>query len=101
MSSTIVDGSTPFGGMSNKMVEDIYAVDEAMKRLSAAVATAASGYAGTAGVEYETGSNFGVVPSATPGENGAAFAFALNTMKPFWDTFIAAAQASLNQLDNG
>lgn len=101
MAATVVNGSTPFGGMSNKMIEDIYAVDAAMKRLAAAVATAASGYGGTAGTEYETGSNFGVVPSDANGTDGAAWAYAINVLSGEWATFMTAAQASLNQLDNG
>jgi hypothetical protein len=101
MTAVVVNGATPMGGLSNQMVENIWAVDQAILRLAAAVGVAASGYGGVAGTEYETGSNFGVVPSAVPGAQGAAFAFAVNTLNNQWNTFRAAAIASIEQLDNG
>jgi len=101
MSAIIVNGSTPFGGMSNQMVDNLNAANQAITRLQAAVADAASGYGGTAGTEYETGSNFGVVPNSVPGDRGAAFAYALNVLAGNWATFWAANQASISALDNG
>lgn len=101
MTSVVVNGATPFGGMSNQMVENIWAVDEAITRLSAAVSVAASGYGGTAGTEYETGTNFGVVPNATPGSKGSDFAFAIATLANDWATFRTAALGAIEQLDNG
>ena len=101
MTSVVVNGATPFGGMSNQMIENIWAVDQAITRLAAAVAVAASGFSGTAGTEYETGSNFGVVPSSTPGAQGAAFAYAMNTLSGDWATFRTAALGAIEQLDNG
>lgn len=101
MTSVVVNGSTPFGGMSNQLVENLFAVDEAITRLAAAVAVAASGFGGVAGTEYETGTNFGVVPSATPGAQGLAFAFAVNTLAGDWATFKSGALASIEELDNG
>lgn len=101
MTAVVINGATPFGGMSNEMVENIWMVDEAITRLAAAVATAAAGFGGTAGTEYETGSNFGVVPSGTPGAKGADFAFAVGTLNGHWLTFRTAALSAINQLDNG
>lgn len=101
MTSVVVNGATPFGGMSNQMIENIWAVDESITRLSAAVSVAASGYGGTAGTEYETGTNFGVVPSGTPGAKGADYAFAVATLANQWATFRAAALGAIEQLDNG
>lgn len=101
MTAVVINGATPFGGMSNQMIENIWAVDESMTRLAAAVAVAASGYGGTAGTEYETGTNFGVVPNATPGSKGSDFAFAMNTLAGQWTTFKAAALSAIEQLDNG
>lgn len=101
MTSVVVNGATPFGGMSNQMIENIWSVDQAITRLSAAVAVAASGYGGAAGTEYETGTNFGVVPDAVPGEKGADFAFAIATLANQWGTFRAAALGAIEQLDNG
>lgn len=101
MSAIIVNGSTPFGGMSNQMVDNLNAVNQAMTRLQAAVAAAASGFTGTAGTEYEMGTNFGVTPNATPGDRGAAFAYAVNVLAGNWATFWTANQASISALDNG
>lgn len=101
MTSVVVNGATPFGSMSNQMIENIWTVDESITRLSAAVAVAASGYLGTAGTEYETGTNFGVVPSSTPGAKGGDFAYAVATLATQWNTFRTAALAAIEQLDNG
>ena len=73
-----------------------------MLRLKDAVATAASGYDGVPGTEYEgDGTNFGVVPGTAPGEKGADYAYAINTLATAWETFWTAAQPSIEQLDNG
>ena len=87
--------------MSNQMVDDIARVTQAVGRLQGAAAAAASGYGGTAGTEFETGSNFGVVPSATPGAQGAAWQYALGNLYTAWQNFLTAAQASITALDNG
>lgn len=99
--SIIVSNAAPFGAMSNEMVAGLHTVNEQMQRLQAAVAAAASGFGGTAGTEYEGGSNFGVTPNATPGAQGLAYAFAVNTLTTAWATFYAAQVASINALDNG
>ena len=101
MSAVIVNGSTPFGSMSNEMIDNINAVNAAILRLQAASAMAASGYGGVAGTEYETNSNFGVTPSATPGAQGAAYAYALGLLAQNWATFWTAAQGAISTLDNG
>lgn len=101
MSAIIVSNTSPFGAMSNEMVAGLHTANEQILRLQAAVAAAASGFGGTAGTEYETGSNFGVTPSASPGAQGLAYAFAVNTLATAWNTFYAAQIASINALDNG
>jgi hypothetical protein len=101
MTAVVVNGATPFGGMSNEMIENIWAVDSAITRLAAAVAVAASGYGGTAGTEYETGTNFGVVPSASAGAKGADFAYAIGILAGQWATFKTGALGAIEQLDNG
>lgn len=101
MTALVVNGSTPFGAISNAMVDNLHLVNDAMLRLQAAVAAAASGYTGTAGAEYETGTNFGVAPDATPGQQGASWAYAVNVLTGNWATFWAANIASITALDNG
>lgn len=101
MSAIIVNGATPFGGMSNQMVDTLNQGNTMITRLAAAVADAASGYSGTAGTEYETGTNFGVTPSATPGAQGQAYAFALNSLATNWAAFWTANAAFISALDNG
>lgn len=102
MSATIVSNTPPFGAMSNQMVSDLFKVNQAMVRVSAAVAAAASGFAGTAGTEYEgNATNFGVLANATPGAKGLDYAFALNGLASNWTTFWAANLASIEALDNG
>jgi hypothetical protein len=99
MTAIVVSSAVPFGAMSNQMVSDFFDLDQKIIRLQAAVATAASGYGGTAGTEYETG-NFGVTAGTSAGTNGASFAYAINTFATNWATFRAANIASINQLDN-
>lgn len=100
MTAIVVNGSTTFGGMSNSMVDNLNAVNAAIVRLQAAVADAQSGAPSPVGAALE-GGNFGVVPSATPGAQGAAYAFALNTLANSWTTFWTNATASISALDNG
>lgn len=101
MTAIVVNGSTPFGGLSNQMVDNINLVNTAIERLQAAAAAAASGYSGAAGTEFEIGTNFGVVANSTPGQQGAAWQFAMGTLYNAWQTFMASAQASITALDNG
>jgi hypothetical protein len=102
MTAIIVNGSTPFGALSNELVDNLYAANQAITRLQAAAADAASGFTGTAGAEFEgAGSNFGVVASATPGQQGVAWQYALNVLAQNWATFWAAAQPNISALDNG
>ena len=101
MTSTIISNSAPFGALTNQAVADLHALNDMVTRLAAAVATAASGYSGTAGTEYEGNTNFGVIASATPGANGAAYAYAVAVLAGDWATFWTAALPSIQQLDNG
>jgi hypothetical protein len=102
MSSIIISNSAPFGALTNQTIADLHTVSEAMERLQAAVASASSGYTGTPGTEFEgPNNNFGVTPSATPGEQGAAYSFALDTLAADWNTFWTSAKPSIDALDNG
>lgn len=92
----------PFGTMTNNLTAMLYALNATVTRLNAAVGNAASGFQGTAGTEYEgTDNAFGIVASATPGQQGAAYAYAVNTIAQNWATFWAAAQGSIEAVDNG
>lgn len=102
MSATIISNTPPFGALTNRTVANLRAVNGAIVRLQDAVATAASGYQGTAGTEYEgAGTNFGVQPSDTPGEQGAAYAYAMGQLANAWAIFWEQALPSIQQLDNG
>jgi hypothetical protein len=112
MAALIIPSSTSFGGLTNQLVGRLISVNTNMERLQDAIATASSGYTGTAGTQFEAGSmggmggyqqnNFGVVPdAATPGKNGTDYAYAVDILAQAWATFWAAAEASINQLDNG
>ena len=102
MSSTVISNTPPFGALTNQTVAQLFEVNSAMIRLAAAVGNASSGYSGTAGTEYEgNGTNFGVVPNATPGAKGADYAYAIANLGNAWTTFWSAAVASIEALDNG
>lgn len=102
MTATIISNTPPFGLMTNRTVAALHSCDEAINRLQEAVATAASGFEGTPGAEYEgADTNFGVVPSDTPGEQGSAYAYAVGQLANAWATFWEAALPSIQQIDNG
>jgi hypothetical protein len=102
MTATIISNAAPFGSMTNDLVAGLYAATEAMARLNDAVATAASGYDGTPGTEYEDGTNFGVsADPASLGSKGSDYAYAVQQLHTAWTTFWSAAEASIAQLDNG
>lgn len=102
MTAIVVDGSTPFGALSNKIAQELNQLSLDIARLRAAEAQAASGFGGTAGTEFETGTNFGVVPaSGSPGAQGTAWRFQVDSLGPQWDTFWAAAKPFVAALDNG
>lgn len=102
MTATIISNVPPFGAMTNQTMADLFVVNEAIRRLQEAVATAASGYDGVPGTEYETDSNFGVQPDATtPGAKGSDYAYAIGQLATAWATFWTAALPSIEQLDNG
>jgi hypothetical protein len=44
---------------------------------------------------------FGVIASDTPGEQGQAYAYAVNQLNTAWQTFWTAARPFIEQLDNG
>jgi hypothetical protein len=102
MTATIISNTPPFGAMTNRTVAALHDADEAIARLAEAVATAASGYEGTPGTEYEgAGTNFGVVAGDTPGEKGSDYAYAIGQLSTAWATFWTAALPSIQQIDNG
>ena len=118
MTATIISptGSYTFGQMTTSMVSRLISCNSQMERLADAIATASSGYTGTPGTQFEApsgavgtplgatpGTNlFGVVPDpAEPGRNGTDYAYAVNSLEAAWQTFWTAAEAYINQLDNG
>jgi hypothetical protein len=102
MTATIISNTPPFGALTNKTVANLRAANDAITRLQEAVAVAASGYEGTPGTEYEgDGTNFGVLPSDTPGDQGSAYAYAMGQLSNAWATFWDAALPSIQQIDNG
>lgn len=102
MTATVISNVAPFGAMTNNLTAGLYSADEVMSRLNAAVATAASGYEGVPGSEYEDGTNFGVAADpATPGQKGQDYAYAIGELNTAWATFWTAAKAYVEQLDNG
>jgi hypothetical protein len=102
MTATIISNTPPFGAMTNRTVAALHTANEAISRLQEAVATAASGFEGTEGAEYEgDATNFGVVAGDTPGEKGSDYAYAIGELATAWATFWTAALPSIRQIDNG
>jgi hypothetical protein len=102
MTATVISNAAPFGALTNDTVAALFEVGEALARLNAAVATAASGFNGTPGTEYEDGTNFGVAADvAEPGVKGSDYAYAVGQLSTAWDTFWTTAKPYIEQLDNG
>ena len=102
MTATVISNTAPFGQLTNQTVADLYTLAEAIARLQAAVASAASGYTGVPGTEYEDGTNFGVAADpATPGAKGSDYAYAIDQLATQWTTFWGASKDFIKQLDNG
>ena len=102
MTAIVISNTPPFGALTNETVSELFKINQSIIRLQASISNAASGYGGTAGTEYEgNGTNFGVVASATPGAQGAAYAYAVAVLGNAWTTFWSAAVASVEALDNG
>jgi hypothetical protein len=112
MAALIIPNNTTFGSMTNQTVSNLLKLNTTMARLKDALATASAGYEGVAGTQYEAATmgmnmpmsqnNFGIVPKVdAAGANGTDYEYAVNTLTAQWDTFWAAAEASVNQLDNG
>lgn len=114
MTTTIISttGNYPFGAMTNQLVARLIAAATQMQRLQEAIATASAGYTGTDGTEFEVPpatvgapgaatTLFGIMPSEVPGEQGKAYAYAVNSLFAQWQTFWTAAAPYVEQLDNG
>jgi hypothetical protein len=101
MTAIIVNGATPFGALSNGGIADLISAIDELHRVNLAAAAAQSGAPEPTGAALETGSNFGVMPSATPGEQGAAYAYALDVLDQALQAFLEANKAQITALDNG
>lgn len=97
--------------MTNQMVSRFAGLDSTLKRLTEAIATASSGYAGTPGTQFEAPisqlppaptNNFGITPDPnTPGQKGQDYAYAMERLHDEWTTFWTAAEPFIAALDNG
>ena len=104
-------GSYTFGMMTNRLVSGLIAANTALPRVTEAIATASAGHSGVEGTQFEIPSTgavggtppnlFGVVASATPGEQGASYRYAVEQLATAWATFWAAAEDYVKALDNG
>jgi len=108
MTTLIISNGTPYGSMTNQATSRLIALNTMLERLKDAIATAASGYEGTPGTEYELSTGlgtpanlFGVTPSETPGEQGTAYSYAMGRLNEEWSKFWTAAEPFIEQLDNG
>jgi len=107
MTTTIISNNMPFsyGQMSNQAIGKLISLQTAMERINDAITTASASYEGVPGTEFEamgeTPNLFGVQPSATPGEQGAAYKYAMSRLYEEWATFWTAAEPFVEQLDNG
>jgi hypothetical protein len=100
VTTTVVNGNTPFGQISNQIPKTIYFLDDYINRLSNAVSVAEAGYSGIAGAEFEN-STFGVQQSGATGAKGSDWSFAVGTLATAWATFMSGASGAINTLDNG
>lgn len=113
MAEIIISNTASFGNMTNQMTARLLSLNTTIPRLQDAIATASAGYEGVPGTQFEiripdgtnmmtTPNNFGVSPDpAAPGTKGEEYRYAMDVLAGAWAVFWAAAEASINQLDNG
>lgn len=120
MTTTIISNMMPYnyGQMTNQAIGRLISLRATMERLKDAIATASAGYTGIDGTQFEIGNPpdstgpspasiglnqnlFGVQASATPGEQGSAYRYAMDSLNTAWDAFWTAAAPYIEQLDNG
>ena len=112
MAAIIIPSSTSFGGLTNRNITTLLALNTGLERLKDAIASASAGYEGTPGTQFEANNmmapsgyvpnNFGIAPNpATPGQRGTDYAYAVDVLTQAWATFWTAAEPSISQLDNG
>jgi hypothetical protein len=102
MSAIIVNGSTPFGGMSNAGIANLISAIADLHRVNLAAAAAQSGAPDPTGAALETGSNFGVMPDPVEaGKQGTAYSYALDVLDQALQAFLAANKDQITALDNG
>lgn len=109
--TTLVISTQPqytFGAMTNRMTNALVNGNTMIERLKDAIATASAGFEGTPGTQFEVdnvnGSEpnlFGILASATPGEQGQSYSYAMGRLHELWTEFWTEAQPFVEQLDNG
>jgi hypothetical protein len=100
MTAIVVNGSTPFGGLVNEAINNFISASAAIHRANLAQAAAQNGAAEPTAAALE-GGNFGVVPDDTPGQQGAAWAYALDVLDTALQGFLTTHQGQITALDNG
>lgn len=113
MTATIISNQFPYtwGQSTNQAIGKIVSLQQQLGRLQEAVATASSGWEGTAGTQFEIGNTtettsnqnlFGVqCDPANPGAKGEDYSYAIGQLWIAWQAFWTAAQPYIEQLDNG
>ena len=100
----------PFGSQTNTVISRLIATHTQMARLKEAIATASAGFTGTAGTQFEVGNPepadqvpnlFGVQAGATPGAQGEAYRYAMESLASAWEAFWDTAGDFIQALDNG
>jgi len=100
MPAIVVNSATPFGSMSNAAISKLIEAIRDIHRIAQAASMAQTGVT-PGGTAVETGSNFGVAASSTPGAQGAAYIFALTTLDNSLQAFLTTNQGAITALDNG
>jgi hypothetical protein len=112
VTTIVISNNQPYnyGVMTNQTIAALVSTQGKLERLKEAIATAASGYQGVPGTQFEMSPSvgpvnppnlFGVSPSDTPGEQGSAYSYAAGRLGEEWAKFWAAAEPFIAQLDNG
>lgn len=110
MTTTIINNGAQytFGALTNRMTSGMIQCNTQLERLNDAIATASAGYDGTPGTQFEVdpvnGNDpnlFGIMASATPGEQGQAYSYAIGRLHDLWAAFWLEASPFIEQIDNG
>lgn len=99
MAELQISNAVSKGAKLNEAIARYIQVVADIVQLNADMGVTSSGFSGTSGTQFETGSEWGVVPSATPGAQGLVLQSALGNLASNIASQATTNAPYVNQLD--